>query len=158
MHSETRVRLRRIITPTSNAEGGVTGVTQNITQPDHTQSHLLSHPTRGAETVAQQGVTPVTPVTRAGSDGNGERHTAERVTESQRVRMADLVPASDWVEYFEERAAIREYEGGFSRSVAERLAWADTIAALGTPPRAISAVRLVAIPRPHLRLIKDEDQ
>lgn len=27
--------------------------------------------------------------------------------------------------YFEERAAIREYEGGFSREKAERLAWED---------------------------------
>ncbi|MBF0371597.1 MAG: hypothetical protein HQL52_19345 [Magnetococcales bacterium] len=33
--------------------------------------------------------------------------------------------AEDWIEKFEERAAIREYDGGFSREEAERLAVED---------------------------------
>lgn len=32
-------------------------------------------------------------------------------------------------ERFEERAAIREYEGGFTREEAERLAWEDVLEA-----------------------------
>jgi hypothetical protein len=35
--------------------------------------------------------------------------------------------AADWQAYFEERAAIRECDGGFSRDEAERLALQDTI-------------------------------
>ena len=35
---------------------------------------------------------------------------------------------ADWQGYFEERAAIREYDGGFARSEAERLAFADMVA------------------------------
>ncbi|WP_173009375.1 hypothetical protein [Methylobacterium sp. P1-11] len=34
----------------------------------------------------------------------------------------------DWLPYYEERAAIREYDGGFDRSEAERLALEDTAA------------------------------
>src|SRR5215204_4680340 len=36
--------------------------------------------------------------------------------------------SADWQAYFEERAAIREYDGGFARSEAERLAFADMVA------------------------------
>ncbi|MGT2488632.1 hypothetical protein ACU4GA_27325 [Methylobacterium oryzae CBMB20] len=34
----------------------------------------------------------------------------------------------NWLSYYEERAAIREYDGGFERSEAERLALEDTAA------------------------------
>ena len=45
-----------------------------------------------------------------------------------------IASAADWLDCFEERAAIREYEGEFTRLEAEHLAWADTITALGQPP------------------------
>ncbi len=35
--------------------------------------------------------------------------------------------SSDWLDDFEERAAIREYEGGFDRAEAECLAWTDVL-------------------------------
>lgn len=35
----------------------------------------------------------------------------------------------DWRVFYEERAAVREYDGGWPRAVAERLALADVIAA-----------------------------
>lgn len=38
---------------------------------------------------------------------------------------------ADWLAYYEERAAIREYEGGFDRAEAERLALDEAVAALG---------------------------
>ncbi|MGT2479611.1 hypothetical protein ACU4GR_13615 [Methylobacterium oryzae CBMB20] len=33
----------------------------------------------------------------------------------------------DWLSYYEERAAIREYEGGFDRHEAERLVLKETV-------------------------------
>ena len=44
--------------------------------------------------------------------------------------IARTMRAPDWLDYFEERAAIREYEGGFTRAEAERLAWCDTLTAM----------------------------
>src|SRR5215207_3468303 len=48
---------------------------------------------------------------------------------------------ADWQAYFDERAAIREYEGGLARDVAERFAFEDTVShwlsahpAPATPP------------------------
>lgn len=55
---------------------------------------------------------------------------AERVT-------APGNDAEDWFAHFEERAAIREFEGGFDRAEAERLALDETIAALGPQPGSI---------------------
>jgi hypothetical protein len=34
---------------------------------------------------------------------------------------------TDYKEFYEERAAIREYEGGYSREEAEKLAYAETL-------------------------------
>ena len=45
-----------------------------------------------------------------------------------------LITAADWLAHYEERAAIREFDGGLPRPEAERLAQADTIAALGPHP------------------------
>lgn len=39
--------------------------------------------------------------------------------------------STDWFAHFEERAAIREFEGGYDRAEAERLALDETVAALG---------------------------
>ena len=35
---------------------------------------------------------------------------------------------------YDERAAIREFDGGLPRAEAERLAYVDTVAELGEPP------------------------
>ena len=45
-----------------------------------------------------------------------------------------LITAADWLAHYEERAAIREFDGGLPRPEAKRLAQADTIAALGPQP------------------------
>ena len=37
----------------------------------------------------------------------------------------EALHASDWRDIFEERAAIREYDGGYARAEAERLAWGE---------------------------------
>ena len=39
----------------------------------------------------------------------------------------DIADTTDWREFFEERAAIRQYEAGYSRQVAERLAYGECI-------------------------------
>ena len=57
----------------------------------------------------------------------------------------DSWEAADWQALFQERAAIREYEGGFARSEAERLAFDDTVAhwLSAHPPPATSPDRCV---------------
>jgi hypothetical protein len=40
----------------------------------------------------------------------------------------------DWQAYFDERAGIREFDGGLPRAEAERLAAEETVAALGPRP------------------------
>src|SRR5215204_2319304 len=133
MRAETRARLRQIIGPTFTPEIGVTGVTEAVIGPDHPLPHRLSHPGYGAETLAQQGVTPVTLVTRRKLKVKGERHTPGEVTARWQSGVAASDVPSDWLDHFEERAAIREFEGGFDRPEAERLAWTETIDALGEP-------------------------
>src|SRR5215211_3690957 len=44
------------------------------------------------------------------------------------------VDAEDWQAHFEERAAIRQFDGGFTRTQAESLAFEDTLARLGPRP------------------------
>jgi hypothetical protein len=44
------------------------------------------------------------------------------------------VDAEDWQAAYDERAAVREFDGGLTRVEAERLAYADTVAELGEPP------------------------
>lgn len=46
----------------------------------------------------------------------------------------ELPPA--WREYYEERAAIREYDAGFIRSLAESLAMRETVQAMRAAERA----------------------
>lgn len=38
-------------------------------------------------------------------------------------------PVSDWREWYQERAAIRQYEAGYRRDIAERLAYCEVIEA-----------------------------
>jgi hypothetical protein len=47
---------------------------------------------------------------------------------------AVLVGLEDWQAYFDERAAIREFDGELARAHAERLAQDDTVAALAPRP------------------------
>ena len=53
------------------------------------------------------------------------------ISPSSRAALASL---DDLEAYFDERAGIREFEGGFPRTEAERLAVGDTIAVLGPHP------------------------
>jgi|FLOH01.1.fsa_nt_gi hypothetical protein len=48
---------------------------------------------------------------------------------------------SDIQTVYEERAAIREYDGGFDRTEAERLAW-DDLRGLGFPQAEIDGLRV----------------
>ena len=44
------------------------------------------------------------------------------------------ITSADWLDHYEERAAIREFDGGLPQPEAERLAQADTVTALGPRP------------------------
>jgi hypothetical protein len=44
------------------------------------------------------------------------------------------VDLEDWQAYFDERAGIREFDGGLPRSEAELRAFEDTVATLGPQP------------------------
>jgi hypothetical protein len=48
-----------------------------------------------------------------------------RIREAKLALLAILAEAPDWRDLYEERAAIREYDGGYSRPEAERLAWGE---------------------------------
>jgi hypothetical protein len=50
------------------------------------------------------------------------------------VPEAAVVDAEDWQAHFEERAAIRQFDGGFTRAQAQSLALEDTLARLGPRP------------------------
>jgi hypothetical protein len=41
---------------------------------------------------------------------------------------------ADWQGFYDERAAIREFDGGFPRAEAEAGAYAETVAVFGPPP------------------------
>ena len=47
---------------------------------------------------------------------------------------APAISLADWSAYFDEQAGVREFEGGLPRFEAERLAFDDTVAALGPRP------------------------
>lgn len=53
------------------------------------------------------------------------------------TRFLDLDEAA----YFDERAAIREYDGGLPRAAAERLAWLDVLAARQVASGALNSLR-----------------
>jgi hypothetical protein len=44
------------------------------------------------------------------------------------------VTIEDWQAAYDERAGVREFDGGLPRAEAERLAYVDTVADLGEPP------------------------
>jgi hypothetical protein len=45
-----------------------------------------------------------------------------------------VVDAEDWQAAYDERAGVREFDGGLPRAEAERLAYADTVAELDEAP------------------------
>ncbi|WP_419829849.1 hypothetical protein [Methylobacterium sp.] len=135
MRPDLRLRLREITKSLSTAEKRVTRVTR-VTEPaSHTLSHVAVTRSEPEKDQQNQRVTRVTRVTRAKSEGDDFCHTSPGVTEvvTERVTGPGNV-SEDWFAHFEERAAIREYEGGFDRAEAERLALEETVAALGPHP------------------------
>ena len=74
-------------------------------------------------------------------DGRGEqgnRAGADRSVTSQERSADDGRPATidpeDWLAFYDERAAIREFDGHLPRDAAEALAHEDAVAALGSRP------------------------
>jgi hypothetical protein len=65
-------------------------------------------------------VTPVTPVTPINQH---HQYSLVSVCEPVGTRWS----LDDWIAYFHERAGIREFSGGMSRSEAERLALGDVL-------------------------------
>lgn len=139
MHPDIRSRLREIASSFSVAGAGVTGVsgvTGAVTPSGHTPSHLGVTPSEIGKTQQNQRATPVTPCDTLEATDENSRHTlagvAGRVTNGA---AAESLVSEDWRAHFEERAAIREYEGGIGRVEAERLAMKDTAATLGPEPQ-----------------------
>jgi hypothetical protein len=69
-------------------------------------------------------------VTRSRTENSREKKGSLEGSPGAAVRV-------DWLSYYEERAAIREYEGGLDRSEAERLALVDTMVGFGPKPEAV---------------------
>ena len=135
MRPDLRFRLREITKSLSTSEERVTRVTRVTEAGRHALSHVAV--TRSASEIAEryQSVTRVTRVTPRETAGGEIRHTSRGVTEVVTEHVtAPVADPVDWFAHFEERAAIREYEGGFDRGEAERLALDETIAALGPRP------------------------
>ncbi len=97
------------------------------------------------QTLANMGVTRVTRVTDpAKSPGRpgcyacyacyasnaGHQNSDERQRNSPSGSDIQDWDAADWHAYFQERAAIREYDGGLARIEAERLAFEDIVTKL----------------------------
>jgi hypothetical protein len=73
----------------------------------------------------------------AGSGTTGTTGTTELVVvraEQAEPSFAPVMDAEDWQAAYDERSAVREFDGGLPRAEAERLAYADTVADLGEPP------------------------
>ncbi|NCC41246.1 MAG: hypothetical protein EOM21_17800 [Gammaproteobacteria bacterium] len=59
-------------------------------------------------------------------DGNLYIQPRDRITDHIRTQVQNLKPALlDFIEAYEERAAIMEFDGGISRQDAEAAAWID---------------------------------
>jgi hypothetical protein len=105
--SDLRTRVLRACTL---APGGVTGVT-HVTAPSVTPKKLSSY--NGYAGYAFEGQ-----VRRNDAPGVGKGVTA---------RDEPVWDTADWQAYCDERAAVREYDGGLPRGEAERLAYEDTV-------------------------------
>ena len=104
---------RRLVELAAGQKGGVTGVT-GVTPA----APRLALDVRSSFGHAGTPVTPVTPVTRV-SSGAPSREPRS---------LATVWKPEDWLAYFNERAAVREFDGRMSRSEAERHAFEDTVA------------------------------
>ncbi|MCJ2014537.1 hypothetical protein [Methylobacterium sp. J-076] len=138
MRPDLRLRLREIAKSISTAEKRVTCVTRVTGADGHALSHVGVTHSASQKAEQNQSVTHVTRVTPAKMEVGVSCHASSRVTEvvTARVMTCDAEFA-DWIAHFEERAAIREFEGGFDRAEAERLALSETISALGPQPGTI---------------------
>lgn len=128
-------RLREISKSHSSPEKRVTRVTRVTDAASHTLSHVGVTRSAPEKDQRNQSVTRVTRVTPSKTEIGVSCHTSQGVTPcvTERVTVRGIDP-DDWFTHFEERAAIREYEGGFDRPEAEQLAMDDTVAALGPRP------------------------
>lgn len=146
MDAATRSRLLSLATTKPRADAGVTGVTGvtgSATRGGSSVSHPASHLERAEKALHDQCVTPVTPRHTLRSAGEREqdaercdKQEAEGVTAPVTPSSA-VVDAQDWQAAYDERAAVREFDGGLTRVEAERLAHADTVAELGEPPAGV---------------------
>lgn len=135
MRSDLRLRLREITKSLSTAKMGVTGVTGVTARGGNTPSHLRVTPFGREKDQQNQRVTPVTPRHTLKKAGGEKRHTSPGVTGGVTAGVtAAGVDPDDWLAHYEERAAIREFEGGYDRDEAERLALEETITTLGPRP------------------------
>ena len=81
---------------------------------------------------AHEAPVPIAPLAPEGPD-----HRSSGTNGANGTRLHPSSPAldrEDWQAHFDERAGIREFDGGFPRAEAERLAREDTIAVLGPEP------------------------
>ncbi|MCJ2068461.1 hypothetical protein MKK75_06515 [Methylobacterium sp. J-030] len=142
MREALRQRLREISVSRSAAKNGVTGVTPAVTPPEDAVLHRRLHLERSEKPQTNQRCNTVAPVTPSKLEGGLDRYTDDGDTAGVTDRSKSGLQAEaeaqrdreDWFAHFEERAAIREFEGGFARAEAERLALDETIAALGPQP------------------------
>lgn len=145
MRAETRRSLRTLVAhgPAENRVWqGVAGVADPATRAGNTLPHQAPHLQQPEKPQQDQCATPATPRHTVILEGEGKRHTyggAEQGVAAGgcRVLQPDAEPQvilEDWLAYYEERAAIREFEGGYDRAEAERLALEETITTLGPRP------------------------
>lgn len=73
--------------------------------------------------------TPLTPSTFEETFPSGSCLAAGRLGEHAPASASPADQVGDETGEYEERAAIREFDGGLPRVVAERLAWADVLSA-----------------------------
>lgn len=155
MREDLRARLRAFAHSRSLPETGVTrvtGVTALTGGMRHPVSPLSVTRHLGKKDQRKQCVTRVTPVTpeNAIEEGNGPScHPSVRgdVTPHPRVTQVPSVISAtetsqwwdcvDWLAWFEERAAVLEFDGGLNRSEAELQAYAETVAAIGPQPGSV---------------------
>ena len=143
MDAMTRSRLLSLATVRPCAKPGVTGVT-GVTGPANPAGSRLSHlplHLEGAEKAqSNQRVTPVTPCNTlewAGAADLGPQRCNEPEAQGVTALVTPVSPAvgaEDWQAVYDERAAVREFDGGLPRGQAERLAHADTVTELREPP------------------------
>ncbi len=75
--------------------------------------------------------TVATLATLAGQTAENDELVEGEISPASPAALASL---DDWQAYFDERAGIREFDGGFPRHEAERLAREDVTAVLGPEP------------------------